>query len=451
MQEHLNDHLQKENASSFKEICKHERIMNNKFCLLCGCIANNFFMCSKHPKYIYKIEIDPNQIFQSMISTISTNNKYSLLSLSTTYISIRKEIISKIKKISHKLGFKSQTFFLAIEYLDSIFLSDEMILSTASNMMLYSLACLVIAAKFEENDSTIPNLPTFVEYYNAYTRNMINVDILREAEVNCVIKLKYKLNRYSTYHYISFLFCHGIIIKEEKARKILEKIYVKARDILDKFVLCDFYVKYYDDTLSISFAILSMAINEILKGKCILGEIVKEVFNVDLGKKTIILSIEKDISGIIGYNQEEKVNKLQCSLSSGKLINQPNTTKHEEANYYNKRRALSSFKREIVIEKPKQKINFNQYKIENFNNIYNKNHQNELCNDLLYKTKNIFSKNEKTNIRETKPSTIIINNFNINIQNPESIIQEYTARSSYRYLNYRNNLSSKYPKSYNFY
>lgn len=450
MRNQRNDHLQKESPISSKEICKHERTMNNKFCLLCGCITNTFFTCSKHPKYIYKIEIDPKQIFQTMISTVSTNNKYSLLNPSTSYISIRKEVLSKIKKISYKLGFKSQTFFLAIEYIDSIFLSDEKILSITSKMMLYSLACLVIAAKFEENDNTIPNLPTFVDYYNVYNRNIINADMLREAEVNCIIKLGYKLNRCSAYHYFSFLFCHGIIVKEEKARKILEKIYVKARDILDKFVLCDLYVKYYDDMLSVSFAILTTAINEILKGKCILGEIVKEAFNVDMRKKIIILSIEKDIKDITRSTQEEKVNKQQRSFSSGKLINQPNTTKHEGSNYYTKRRALSSFKSEIIIDKPKQKINLNQYKIENFNNMYSKNH-NGICNDLLYKTKNIFSKNEKTNNREIKPSTIIINNFNFNVHNPGSMIQEYTSRSSYRYFNYRKNISSKYSKPYNFY
>ena len=73
------------------------------------------------------------------------------------------------------------------------------------------------------------------------------------AEVVVVKLLKYKLNYYTIYHYLIFFFTHGIIFKKTienskiykkySERKILEKIYIQAREMLDGIIDSE---KYYD-------------------------------------------------------------------------------------------------------------------------------------------------------------------------------------------------------------
>ena len=436
----------RENKGSFSsnESCSHSTLFNKEFCAKCGCIVNHSFSCAKHPKYIYQIEINPKKIFQSMISSSSMRNKLSLTNVNTTYLSMRKDIISKIKKIATKLNFKSQTFFLSLLYIDTIFQNSNISLCTSSTILLTSLSCLVIAAKFIENDCTLPDLPVFVQYFNIYTNCMTNVDMLRASEVEALIHLNYKLNRYTVYDYVSFFFCHGVAMKGDmKSKRTLEKIYVYARDLIDKYIYSDEYLKYYEESAYIAFVILNKSIEDNIKTTIKYSDIIKKVFHIDIEKKEACVSIEKDICNIEKGTTKETKKTLQCSASLGKLFNNPpmasnNTDKY---NYYkDQRRAISSFKREMLIE------NKNKYPISN-NNIYAR-HSKMSSTDLLNKTKNLFYNNEKNMSRYNKPNTIIINNININV-NP---INDNTARSSYHHrFNYGNNMTSKYHKFYNYY
>lgn len=437
----------RENKGSFSssnESCSHSTLFNKEFCAKCGCIVNHSFSCAKHPKYIYQIEINPKKIFQSMISSSSMRNKLSLTNVNTTYLSMRKDIISKIKKIATKLNFKSQTFFLSLLYIDTIFQNSNISLCTSSTILLTSLSCLVIAAKFIENDCTIPDLPVFVQYFNIYTNCMTNVDMLRASEVEALIHLNYKLNRYTVYDYVSFFFCHGVAMKGDmKSKRTLEKIYVYARDLIDKYIYSDEYLKYYEESAYIAFVILNKSIEDNIKTTIKYSDIIKKVFHIDTEKKEVCALIEKDICNIEKGTTKETKKTLQCSASLGKLFNNPPMASNnsDKYNYYKaQRRAISSFKREMLIE------NKNKYPISN-NNIYAR-HSKMSSTDLLNKTKNLFYNNEKNMSRYNKPNTIIINNININV-NP---INDNTARSSYHHrFNYGNNMTSKYHKFYNYY
>ena len=436
----------RENKGSFSsnESCSHSTLFNNEFCAKCGCIVNHSFSCAKHPKYIYPIEINPKTIFKSMISSSSMRNKLSLTNVNTTYLSMRKDIISKIKKIATKLNFKSQTFFLSLLYIDTIFQNSHISLCTSSTILLTSLSCLIIAAKFIENDCTIPDLPVFVQYFNIYTNCMTNVDMLRASEVEALIHLNYKLNRYTVYDYVSFFFCHGVAMKVDmKTKRTLEKIYVYARDLIDKYIYSDEYLKYYEESAYIAFVILNKSIEDNIKTTTKYSDIIKKVFHIDMEKKEVCALIEKDISNIEKGTAKETKKTLQCCASLGKLFNNPPIASNStnKYNYYkDQRRAISSFKREMLID------NKNKYPISN-NNIYAR-HSKMSSTDLLNKTKNLFYNNEKNMSRYNKPNTIIINNININV-NP---INDNTSRSSYHHrFNYGNNMTSKYHKFYNYY
>ena len=227
-----------------------------------------------------------------MISSSSMRNKLSLTNVNTTYLSMRKDIISKIKKIATKLNFKSQTFFLSLLYIDTIFQNSKISLCTSSTILLTSLSCLVIAAKFIENDCTIPDLPVFVQYFNIYTNCMTNVDMLRASEVEALIHLNYKLNRYTVYDYVSFFFCHGVAMKVDmKTKRTLEKIYVYARDLIDKYIYSDEYLKYYEESAYIAFVILNKSIEDNIKTTIKYSDIIKKVFHIDIEKKEFIQKV----------------------------------------------------------------------------------------------------------------------------------------------------------------
>ena len=78
---------------------------------------------------LYEMEVSPIEILSLMKFNIYNHYKEeSIINIDKTYTLQRKGLISLIKKISKKMGFKSQTFFLAINYLDIIFSKNNDIL-----------------------------------------------------------------------------------------------------------------------------------------------------------------------------------------------------------------------------------------------------------------------------------------------------------------------------------
>ena len=249
---------------------------------------------------IYESEISPKEVITRMKLNIYNNyTNNSLLNINLDYILNRPSLFSLIHKISNYIGFKSQTYFLSVYYLDIIF-SQNKNLPINIDFKVLSLACLLLAAKYVENDQNVPNLPSFVMVFNLIlkgrptlgykVKGMISEKELFYAEVVTCKLLKYKLNYFTTYDFDSFFFGHGIIkleqLKELNSginganselnensnyiRKILEKIYRKSRYYLDMIInngnIC---LKY--NSLIISVAIMKKSVEEILikeqKGK----------------------------------------------------------------------------------------------------------------------------------------------------------------------------------------
>ena len=156
------------------------------------------------------------------------------------YFENRKKIKNLIKNINTRLDNNSSTFFLSLFYMDLIFenYSLEEILKEnlnifdmsidhnymLNNYVLLSLACLVIASKFNEKDPHVPDLNSFLRLYNQYTKFyfIFSLNELMRAEVNVLQILKYKLNYYSLYQFITFFFSNGVLFA--KNIKYNEKI-----------------------------------------------------------------------------------------------------------------------------------------------------------------------------------------------------------------------------------
>jgi hypothetical protein len=207
--------------------------------------------------YLSETEISPKELIKYMKSNIyNIHFKNNYQYISSDYILNRTALFSLIRKISNKMGFKSQTYFLSIYYLDILFSKNKKI---ECNYKTLGLACLLLSAKYIENDPYVPNLPSFIKAYNIVVgyKYIISVTDLFYAEVLTCKMLGYKLNYYTIYDFDSFFFGHGIIKMEQirdlnnenlaknknsyeintfnsvVIRQILEKIYRKSRHYLE--------------------------------------------------------------------------------------------------------------------------------------------------------------------------------------------------------------------------
>ena len=164
-------------------------------------------------------EVSPKEIINQMKLNIFNNSlTYNNSLINLDYLLHRPSILALIRKISNQIGFKSQTYFLSIYYLDIIHLKYQKI---NLDLKLLSLSCLLLSAKYAENDQNVPNLPIFVAIFNSFVeyRDIITSKELNYGEVLCCKLLEYKLNYYTIYDFDSFFFSHGII-KIEQLKEI---------------------------------------------------------------------------------------------------------------------------------------------------------------------------------------------------------------------------------------
>ena len=73
--------------------------------------------------YLNTNELNPQEIFETMKSDFYKISEFPLIS--KEYIRKRRDIINFNHKLTKKMGFKSQTFFLSIYYLDIIFMENQ--------------------------------------------------------------------------------------------------------------------------------------------------------------------------------------------------------------------------------------------------------------------------------------------------------------------------------------
>ena len=247
--------------------------------------------------------------------------------------------------------------------------------------LLISVCCLIVASKFNEKDPHVPDLNSFIRIYNQNSKFyfIFSIDEFRNTEVKIIKLLKYKLNFYSLYQFITFFFANGILFEKNleqsylnkkykfSEKKILEKIYVKSRELLDMMI--DDYDKYFllfngKDNYITAIEILTWAIESILDIKLI-KELINNCFakvyniNIDYNKHKEINSIINDLYNNIYQNIEnndasntDATNKINYNFNYG--LNIPNSDL------------------EIINRYSKKKNNED----DNFNNNNNKNNSN---------------------------------------------------------------------------
>ena len=468
-----------------QKIKEKEHIINifidANYCEKCSVIYSNEIKCLKHQKYNYKIELSPSEIGKRMYeNTIDNYKNNNFEKIDKVYINSRKNLISLIHKISTRMNFKSQTYFLAIYLLDIIFSNEESIELINNKKVNYdklSLSCLLISSKYCENDPIIPDLTSYIKAFdisNFYIQH-ITIDELLEYEVLSLQLLKYKLNYYTIYDFISFFFCHGIIVQEQfedlnddlKNKKILEKIYIKSRDYLDEIINKDLSLKFNSCFLAIF--IFEKTIKETIKKdfeKDYLSEIFERIYKINYKNENEYKEIEKILNKV-----DEKENKKDIKKEISALI----FKQHE---YYSPRNIINTYKENALLNSRnnhKSKNNnlftsklrtMNSYKPYNYNYNINStfNNNNYYYGNLkgtndnyLNKTHQIFNmtNNSHTFLKKNNPSTIIINNnININIgniysNNSKNYNHNYTSLTNKKYYNSNNyNIKGNYPLNF---
>ena len=255
----------------------------------------------------FSMELMPEEVFQSMKKNSYSNYLHftSYFNINQKYLSIRTSLFSLIHKISNKMNFKSNTYFLSIYFLDLIFLKNKIPSIYNDNYELLALTCLVLAAKHLENDPCVPHLQYFINSYNYISKKIMNncqskniyifetisFNDLINSEVFVCKMLNYKLNYFTIYDFNSFFFGHGILkieqlqdivddsnsllninkfeedddlnyINPEFVKKILEKIYKKSRNYLDNVIKNKVCLKY--DSFLISIYIMYKSVEYVI-------------------------------------------------------------------------------------------------------------------------------------------------------------------------------------------
>ena len=375
----------------------------------------------------YEMEIPCEEIMETMKKCVYNNfHKYSNSSISKDYINQRLSIINILQKISIKMGFKSQTFFLSVYYLDILFMKKKKI-----NMNLYKvgLAALCLSAKYCENDPIVPQLQYFVKIYNNVIgyKNIISMSDLMYGEVLLCKLLNYKLNYYSIYDFNAFFFFHGVLKleqikeiendiinnyldeKEEEdciintvlVKNILSKIYKKSRFYLDTIIrIHKICFKY--SPLFINILIIKKSIEEVLNGiykknKCENYEIGSDEFSEK--NKIYFKEIMKDFYKIDFESSEQYKQLIEEDeikiIFREKIKNNDKTNTNKDLNETKEIKMDSKDNKDKMIEKGNELSNDQIRKNNKNKNNINNNLFNSSVNGGFFKRLELITKDNE--------------------------------------------------------
>ena len=434
----------------------------------------------------YKSEIQSKIIFMQMKNCYYNffhKNKFLNINIIVKdYFHLRSSLIELLKKIAKLLGFKSQTFFLSVYYLDIIIIEASQILGI-NNYSSLALACLVVASKYCENDPNVPQLPYFIRVYNNIFgyKEPIAISELIYNEVKICKILNYKLQYYTIYDYNYFFFSHGILkleqLKEIKkdndipfsihAKTILEKIYKKSRSYLDVIINKRVCFKY--SSLLISIYIMQKSVESIIINE---SKIINDIEKIQIRRKTqqYFKEIMNDFYKINYENNKEYIllkKEIEPYKDRNKNIIPSIINKLSFSN--------NAFKSNLSTTKINKNINksklenhiqkYSNYLKKNNNHFYEKNHRNLtennqrdstsmenklLSQSILNNIKNgkLIIQTSQSNDFKYSPNNYLSNNNIINknldiINNYKKEIKNYNygVKRSFNSIKYLNNIS----------
>ena len=397
-------------------------------------------------------------------NTYANFQNFSLSSINKDYLKLRPVIFKILQKITMKMGFKSQTFFLSIYYLDILFMKKKKI-----NINIYklALAALCLSAKYCENDPIVPQFQYFIKIYNNVMgyKNIISMSDLLFTEVVVCKLLDYKLNYFSIYDFNTFFFCHGILKLEQIKdienefkknycpknkeftinklfiKNILGKIYKITRNYLD-IVVNKYNIIFRYNPIFITIYVLRKCVEEILgdefKKNCIISnneqkekekqkfikknsnyfrDIMKDFYKIDYesNEQYQELMIDDEMKKI--FKEKDRKPKKKDENENEKNNNNNNGDKNNVNNINNNTNDISNDENNKIFNSSAANGFYKRLKIpinDDINNTKNiKNTINPInvinTNINTNTTTNIDDINSNFNINEFKKSQLIIN------------------------------------------
>jgi hypothetical protein len=239
------------------------------------------------------------------------------------YLSKRKDVIKVIKQTNNKLHFHSQTFYYALYCLDMIFCKD-ISMQKLSDFVLVGLSCLSISAKINENDPNVPEMKKFISVLSNISRfrYRYSIDELIQSELWCMKMLHYKITYYSIYNFLVFFFAHGVFLNNFSISKndndlvifkVLEKIYVVSRELLD-MVLEEESLILGEDCSIAAAIILRKAIESVFVNIKI-NDVFSTLYLID-DKKEKYLRISKIVNSLLQNKKKKKENNVTSPSTS---------------------------------------------------------------------------------------------------------------------------------------
>ena len=421
-------------------------------------------------------ELNPQEIFQTMKSDFYQISNTETPLVNKEYIKKRKDIINFNHRLTKKMGFKSQTFFLSIYYLDIIFMENQNLQIT--NFLLFGLSSFIIAAKYSENDPNVPPLQSFINLYNRYNIHRISMKELLKTEVKILKYLKYNIHYVTIYDFNLFFFNHGIIKKQQikdiinnntncninnrntsnksnlsaneeldfifddsfYIKKILEKIYKKSRYYLD-LIISNENICFKYDSLLISICIMKKSVEDI-----ILKEYKLKFKDYFLNKRQIIKKNNNYFKEImtnfykVDFESDEKYNEI---IKDNDIINifQRQEKQKQKFDINNKKNKLkenlfSKISNINVNNKYKDNNNFSTINTETIKN--NTNYISNIKNKSVINMNNSIEKRkEKSGIKSNKT---LLNHF----KQKNNIRIEEENNETYSNNSYIENIRNKY-------
>ena len=347
----------------------------------------------KHPRFEYLPEIDIQSIYKSML--IRSNYTIKIFNNNnSSFIYSRNECVKYIFSMNSSFHYKSLTAYKAIFYFDYIMNNNTI---DKENIPIIALCCYILSVKFCENDPLIPNTIKFLELYKRVTKYKCIIPLceIYKWEVFCINKLHYDLIKYTLYDFVYFYFVHGIVLSddlkdltEKEKTKKLEKIYNKAREVIDYIVINEGEFCFKKKNYVIAKNALRCAIEDVV-GKEKYTNVIDIIYTEAYDDNS-----ERDIEEIHHKVMKiyQKINNKIHKFTEKKILNiniQVNTTKHNK-----KKIDFTSMEKKTSTPKVKS----SQYKIVNIIKFNKKSNNNS---NLLKVNQN---KVELSNIIYTKPS-----------------------------------------------
>ena len=238
------------------KISRINEMENYYFCQDCGSllyqIEENDYIRTIKPIYFQQsIEISPYDIYKEL----SISN-FKPLSEESKYYKNREKAIILLKKYNNIYKFSEHSYFLALTYMDNIFIhiQDEKI--SKKQFELYIINSVLLAAKFYEKDIHQPNTSRFISIELNYVID--ECDII-ENEIECLKILDYKLNYFSSYEILMMFLNNGFIFEDEinnKTNDYIIIIYNYALKIYKDIIQNVIALKY--NNLQIVFSIIHL-------------------------------------------------------------------------------------------------------------------------------------------------------------------------------------------------